>query len=338
MNLFIEYYTTIIINKMKRALIIIAALTLALALSTVVSADVIPPNAHTIHRCVTIVNVDEFPDIYLIGYVTGPMSYDPYIIEQDKCLTMGYKFNKLEILAAKKSYVDYIGVENIELSDENVFISDAEIYPIGGYVMDDNPLESEEIEYSIAGFSGNKSLILYKSKQVSGYKDSTRNIIETFEKPYINDLRLSIDGDEEPTLIPEPSLPSENNNSQWVKTQLPPFSEQNLTYRGGLGSGEAIGKGYRAVFDVVPSVLHTGVYAIRPISAVQNILRDSAQYAVPMNWCNARVGEGLAVGPLRQGHIHSTKRQGKNETGHIANPANGRMVLMKNQTMRYFKY
>ena len=327
---------------MKRVLIIIAALTLALALSTVVSADAIRPNSHRISNCQTIANLDEFPDIYLIGYVTGPMdgprSYNPYIIEQDECLTIGYKFHKLTILAAKKSYVDSIGVENIELSDENVFISDAEICPYRIlYVMDDNPLESVEIEYTIAGFSGNKSLILYKSKQVSGYKDSTRNKIETFEKPYINDLRLSIDGNEEPTLIPEPSLPSENNNSQWVKTQLPPFSEQNLTYRGVIGSGEAIGKGYRAVFDVGPSVLHTGVYAIRPISVVQKIHQDSA-YAVPMNWCNARVGEGLAVGPLRQGHIHSTKGQVKNETGHLINPANGRMVLQKRQTMRYFKY
>jgi len=58
---------------MKRVLIIIAALTLALALSTVVSADAIRPNSHRISNCQTIANLDEFPDIYLIGYVTGPM-------------------------------------------------------------------------------------------------------------------------------------------------------------------------------------------------------------------------------------------------------------------------
>jgi len=112
--------------------------------------------------------------------------------------------------------------------------------------MDDNPVVNVEVEYIIAGFSGNKSLILYKSKQVSGYKDSTRNKIETFEKPYINDLRLNIDENEEPTHIPEQSGLGGNNNSQWLKTQLPPSSEQNLTYHRVIGSG--IGKGYRAVF------------------------------------------------------------------------------------------
>jgi len=89
---------------------------------------------------------------------------------------------------------------------------------------------------------------------------------------------------------------------------------------------------------VGPGVPCTGVYAIRPISAAQKIHRDSDQYAVPMNWCNARVGDGLVVGALRQGHVHSTKGQVKNETGLITDPVNGRMALLKRQTMRYFKY
>jgi hypothetical protein len=181
--------------------------------SSTVSADVIPPNSHPLDRCVKIVNLDEFTDIYLIGYITGPMvkGHEAYIYKKDECLSMGYKFNQLKVLAAKKSYIDSIGVNNLqvkkvqipgecpggcyseELSDKNVFVSDEKIHPYGGYIDQGNPLIKETIEYSIAGYSNGK-LILYKSKQTSEYNNGTPKKVETFSNPL------------EPTPAPSPEL------------------------------------------------------------------------------------------------------------------------------------
>lgn len=182
------------------------------------SADVIPPNSHPLGICVKIVNLDEFPEMYLIGYITGPMvkGHEAYIVEKDKCLSMGYKFNQIKVLAARKSYIDSVGVNNLqtqkvqipgecpggcyseELSDKNVFVSDEKIYPYGGYIEQNNPLVKEEIDYSIAGFSGEK-LILYKSKQISEYNNGAPKKVETFSNPL---------GNKEPNKIPPTPTPS----------------------------------------------------------------------------------------------------------------------------------
>ncbi len=164
-----------------------------------VNADVTPENSHPLPKCIKIVNLDEFSDIYFIGYITGPMveNYETYMIEPDKCLTMGYKFNTLKILAAKKSYVDSVGINNIDISNENVFSSDEQISPYGGYVDENNPLIKLEIEYSILGFSDDK-LILYKSKETSEYNDGTSTKVETFEKPNTQNLKLIIDNKKNP--------------------------------------------------------------------------------------------------------------------------------------------
>lgn len=170
-----------------------------------VNADVIPENSHPLSKCVEIVNLNEFSDIYLIGYITGPMveNYETYIVEPDKCLKMGYKFNTLKILAAKKSYVNSVGIDNINISNENILFSDEQISPYGGYVDEDNPLIKLEIEYSIAGFSDDK-LVLYKSKETSEFNNGTSKKVETYEKPTIQNLRLTIEDKEIPEPTPEP--------------------------------------------------------------------------------------------------------------------------------------
>ncbi len=189
-----------------------------------VNADVIPENSHPLSKCVEIINLNEFTDIYFIGYITGPMiqNHETYIIEPDKCLTMGYKYNTLKILAAKKSYLDLVGVDNIDISNENILFSDAQISPYGGYVDEDNHLIKLEIEYSIAGFSDNK-LILYKLKETSEYNDGTIKKVETYEKPVIRNLRLTI----EDKKIPEPT--PEFITEPTPKPQPEPTVEPTLT-------------------------------------------------------------------------------------------------------------
>jgi hypothetical protein len=165
--------------------------------------------------------LDEFPDIYLIGYITGPTvkGHEAYIYKKDECLSMGYKFNQLKVLAAKKSYIDSIGVNNLQVqkvqipgecpggcyteepSDKNVFVSDEKIRPYGGYIGQGNPLIKETIEYSIAGYSNGK-LTLYKSKQTSEYNNGTPKKVETFSNPSENKEPNKIT----PTPSPSPKI------------------------------------------------------------------------------------------------------------------------------------
>lgn len=174
----------------KRGILLIFVL---IVIVPFVNADIAPSNSHPLEKCVKIVNLNEFPDFYLIGYVTGPSvnGHETYIIEENMCITMGYKFNNLKIIAAEKSYIDLVGLEKIkvekteipgdcggkcymeEINDENIFLSDIEINPYGGYVGKNDPLIKLDVEYSIANFSGDK-LIMQKYREIYHYNKGTQ--------------------------------------------------------------------------------------------------------------------------------------------------------------------
>lgn len=61
---------------------------------------------------------------------------DVYIIEQNECLSSGYKFNDFTIYAAKRDYVDSVGVDNIDFENENMQIASTSINPSTTYTSD----------------------------------------------------------------------------------------------------------------------------------------------------------------------------------------------------------
>lgn len=145
------------------------------------STDVIPPDSHPLDRCVKVVNLDEFPIVVLISYITGPMveGYETYQIENNKCWGKGYKFNHLNIYWNTKDKPNAIDPDKLLLTD---------IESYGGYVDKSNPLIKEGIEYSITGFSG-KKLVLYKSKQTSEYNNGAPKKVETFNNPLSQEIK-----------------------------------------------------------------------------------------------------------------------------------------------------
>lgn len=167
--------------------------------SSTVSADVIPPNSHPLNRCVKVANLNEFSDVVLIGYYTGPMvdKYESYQVKNNECLTKGYKFNSLSIYWNTKNKSNSVEPDNLLL--ENV-------EPYGGYVDQNNPLVKEDIEYSIAGFSSGK-LVLYKSKQTSEYNNGTPKKVETFSNPLGNKEpnKITPAPSDQPIVTPAPS-------------------------------------------------------------------------------------------------------------------------------------
>jgi hypothetical protein len=76
-------------------------------------ADVIVPNFHTVPFCCKLVNISEFPDIVVIGYLTP--SNVRYIVNQDSCLYRGYKFGGSSFLWAPKHYVDSVGLDSLPI-------------------------------------------------------------------------------------------------------------------------------------------------------------------------------------------------------------------------------
>lgn len=150
--------------------------------SSTVSADLISPNYHSLSRCVKVVNLNEFPNTVLIGYITGPMvdKYEAYQIKNNECLTKGYKFNLLSIYWTTKEKFNSIDLKSLKLSNITLLLENIE--PSGSYISDSNPLIKEGIEYSIAGFS-NEKLIFYKSSQTSEYNNGNQKKVETFDNP-----------------------------------------------------------------------------------------------------------------------------------------------------------
>lgn len=143
-----------------------------------VFADMVPPNSHYLDRCVKVVNLNDFPNIVLIGNVTGPMVQGSEInqIKNNECLSKGYKFNSLAIYWNTKDKPNSIDKNNLLLNYVEVY---------GGHIDRNNPLVKENIEYSIAVDSGGK-LVLYKSKQTSEYNNGTPTKVETFANPLQN--------------------------------------------------------------------------------------------------------------------------------------------------------
>ncbi|KKT73387.1 MAG: hypothetical protein UW69_C0066G0005 [Microgenomates group bacterium GW2011_GWA2_44_7] len=109
--------------------------------------------------------------------------YEAYQINNNECLTKGYKFNSLSIYWTTKEKFNSIDLKNLKLADMTLLLENIE--PSGGYISDSNPLVKEDVEYSIAGFSNGK-LIFYKSKQTSEYNNGSQKKIETFNSPLIN--------------------------------------------------------------------------------------------------------------------------------------------------------
>lgn len=187
---------------MKKSLIyILFSLAFVFLFSSTVSADVIAPNSHSLSRCVKVVNLNEFPNTVLMGYITGPMvdKYEAYQIKNNECLTKGYKFNSLSIYWTTKEKFNSLDLKNLKLSDITLLLENIE--PSGGYISDSNPLVKEDVEYSIAGFS-NEKLIFYKSKQTSEYNNGSQKKIETFSNPLKNNEPKKIT----PTPTPSPKI------------------------------------------------------------------------------------------------------------------------------------
>ena len=170
-------------------------------------ADVAPSDMHPVDNCVRLTNLDDYPEICVLGFIVGPMYDSPHFfeIENEKCLDKGYKFNDLGLYWAQKKYVDSIGIENIVIktnigpelwgdtyfkqvtNDPNIFFITSALDPGDFWVDDYNNLKSQISDYEIAGFIGNE-IVIYLAQQIQQYDDGLKDI-QTYDCPDIPNLK-----------------------------------------------------------------------------------------------------------------------------------------------------
>lgn len=174
---------------------------IALVLCALTRADVIPADYHFVARCAKIVNTNEFPDIVLVGVITGPMvkESETYVVDAKECLELGYKFNSLVIVWTSKEHFKDVGMQGLEIEqampaldsaalrkamavEQQVYLLTADINPFGGYVPDSNPLVEEDIDYEIyldaQGTPG-----VYLSQRTARYNNGDPQSVEEYESP-----------------------------------------------------------------------------------------------------------------------------------------------------------
>lgn len=143
-------------------------------------ADMIPFNSHKVKKCIKVVNLNDFPDIVLIGHIIdmGGGLKETYQIKKNDCLYTNNKWSGLKIYWNTKDKQNSV--------DQNNFLIDRYEGNIESYYVEkSNPLSREDIEYSLARSSDGK-LILYKSKQTLRYNNFRPKEIKVFENPLQN--------------------------------------------------------------------------------------------------------------------------------------------------------
>jgi len=171
-------------------------------------ADIVPANSHLVKHSVQFTNLDDFPEIAILGYIVGPTYDSPnfFLIKNNEILQKGYKFNDLGLYWASCKYVEHIGIENIVINtdivpeyyedeyfqqvtnDPNIHFITSAIDPGDFWVDDNNNLKTQISEYEIAGFIGDE-IVIYLARQIQKFSIGDDSI-HVFDLPEIPNLIL----------------------------------------------------------------------------------------------------------------------------------------------------
>jgi hypothetical protein len=153
-----------------------------LLISRISFSDIIPDHSHYVDKCVKITNLSDYSDISLVGYISNCLvgCLTTYKISSSTCLTKGYKFNTLLIIAVKSNYLTGKDITAIDWSkDKNAVISSINIEPYAGYLDNSNPISAIDQFYKIVGFT-DTSVVLYKWKEINKFNNGKPDSIKTY--------------------------------------------------------------------------------------------------------------------------------------------------------------
>jgi hypothetical protein len=159
-----------------------------LLLSKISYCDVIAIGSHTASMCVKITNINDYPEISLIGTHEdgGCPCKTSYEIVSSECLHAGSQFDSHNIYAVKKTYITGKDIKIIDWpKDKNALKSNIYINPRRVVVVDSIPIYSIEQFFKILGFT-ETSVILFKWKEVT--MDNNGDLLSENEFNYDGDL------------------------------------------------------------------------------------------------------------------------------------------------------
>ncbi len=144
--------------------------------------DALPEGYHSVSRDAVITNVSEYPDLVLIGYITGPMiaTYEAYRIEEHVPLHAGYKFNQLRLFAMPRSvFEDGGGLERIDMQKIARTFESMTMVSFYDTVPDSNPINADHYYYRITD-SMETGVILTLYQRVLGYNNGQPDNVITY--------------------------------------------------------------------------------------------------------------------------------------------------------------
>ena len=150
-----------------------------------------PPDYHGVTGCTKIINLNEFPEISLIGYPTGPGGDNQaYIIDPNVCLNGG-RYGILTIYAVSKDFMNGKNISTINISEPIFLTTDTSLNITQGSRPPTDPILEQNISYKIVGFLDDK-IIIYESEKITRYNNGNPVKTENFNKPETPGIRNSV--------------------------------------------------------------------------------------------------------------------------------------------------
>ena len=235
---------------MKRGIIFISLIVIILFLISFINA-VPPPIGIHIDRCNIIDNLNDFPEVVLIGKVNIDCFF---IIPNNRCIRSGITdfYDNLKIYLADNNSVNRYPIKNgCNIFNKslistfyalNITLKNDEFIPTS--INNKNHYYIEYNNFSIIGFSKNNTFI-FQSSRITNYSNGTTKV-ESFEKPSIPNLRITFKETPTPTPTPTPTTtqttpplpPNPPNTITPEATQTPtptPISPQKKTFFQSIG-------------------------------------------------------------------------------------------------------
>ena len=144
--------------------------------------DIVPDNGHYVDKCVTITNLDEYPDVALLGCIID-FSEDNfcYQILESECLYKIYWGNGFIVYAVPASYLIGKNISAMDLPHDPIAIkANVTINPQGFYCPANSPLKRVEQYGRIMGFT-DSTVVLFQWKEVMQYYGNLPDSVRYFE-------------------------------------------------------------------------------------------------------------------------------------------------------------
>jgi hypothetical protein len=141
-----------------------------LMMSRLSYCDIINSGYHAVIKCVKITNIEDYPEISIIGQTGNTVSWN-YVATSTECLKGGTSMDYFYLFAVNTTYLQGKDITKIDwIKDKNALSSNIRINPRRDVIEDSIPIYSIEQFYKILGFA-DITVVLFKWKEITNDKN-----------------------------------------------------------------------------------------------------------------------------------------------------------------------